>query len=526
MRTAGKIAFIIRKKHPDYAICIEALRALKIPIGFTTELVTIEASDSIAADRQQGMICCHADYKVYLEDNAIILDDNFIFKIIDIFTTNKEIGLLGAIGTNIVPTSGVAISSSNLIGEIYDDQGRKVAGNPPPPSQQEVKAIIGVVMATQYDLEWPTDYNSEFFYDTAYSLEYQRHSYKCAVLTMSSPLIWKGYDTPHPPPKEQNLFLDKYSVDLYPLVSVIIPSYQRPKYLEEAIKSVLGQTYRNLDVLVSDRSHDMLSDQMVKDKFSNDPRLHYVHHNNFNRKQFYDYNDSYDNPKAEYVNWLMDDDLFAPEKIARMIDVYNDNPDVALVTSYRKCIDSRGNIIPDRYYTKPLANEDFKVSGPIFGKRMLLTQANLIGELSTCLIKKKNLQNGHLGCFEYNDLNVLSDFTTWIHMCSCGNIIYLKEPLSYVRIHDGQDQRNLLTRLRCFIMLALLLDYDIHNTNFLDNDTIRKEAIQNWVFGALTSKSDFSTYKNNSDYQKFKQILSAVSQSLVENTELDLKKYY
>ncbi len=526
MGTAGKIAFIVRKKHPDYTICIEALRALNVPTGFDTELVIIKVSKSIAADRQQGMLCCHADYKIYLEDNAIILDENFICKMIEIFNTNKEIGLLGAIGTNIVPTSGIAISSSRLIGEIFDDQGHKVAGNKFTSLKQNVKAIIGALMATQYDLDWPTDYNSEFFYDTAYSLEYQRNGYKCAVLNMSTPLIWKGYDTPQPLPKEQNLFLDKYSIDLYPIVSVIIPSYQRPKFLEEAINSVLGQTYRNLDILISDRSHDMLTEHMVKEKFSHDPRLHYVHHNNFNRLQAYKYNNSYNNPNAEYVNWLMDDDLFAPKKIARMIDVYNDNPDVTLVTSYRKCINSNGNIIPDRYYTKPLAREDFKISGPALGKKMLLTQANIIGELSACLIKKKNLYNGHLGCFEYSDDNVLSDFTTWIHMCSCGNIIYLTETLSYVRIHDGQDQLNPLTRLKCIIMLALLLDYDWHNTNFLESNHAKKEAMKNWSLSALTIDSEYDTYKDHPDYKKFKQIQSVISQAMIENTELNLESYY
>jgi glycosyltransferase involved in cell wall biosynthesis len=46
--------------------------------------------------------------------------------------------------------------------------------------------------------------------------------------------------------------MTKYSKDTTPLVSVVIPTYNRSKELARAIKSVLNQTYQNFEILVVD----------------------------------------------------------------------------------------------------------------------------------------------------------------------------------------------------------------------------------------------------------------------------------
>lgn len=529
MSMNGKIVFIIRKKTKNYPICLEALHALEIPNGYCCEFITIDAGKSIAADRQQAMLSCQADYKVYIEDTAIILDEKFTCKLVDTFQKDKRIGILGVIGTDIVPTNGIAISSSYLQGELYDEQGKKIAGNRIKECSQYVKTIIGIIMATQHDINWPTIYSSDFFYDTAMSLEYQHQGYKCALINISVPSVWKGKLNFSIPQKEQNLFLDNYSNRLYPLVSVIIPTYQRPVYLEKAISSVLKQTYRNLDVFVSDRSSDMTSESMIKEKFSNDCRLHYVHHPNFNRVEAHKYADAYNNPRAEYVNWLMDDDLFAPEKIARMIDIYQNNPNVSLVFSYRKCINAKGEFITDLPYTTPLSNENFIISGRKIGKAILLNQMNFIGELNTCLIKKKYLKNGHLGCFDSWDINVnnlLSDVSTWLHLCTCGDVVYLAEPLNYIRIHDGQDQLNPRTIIVSTMYWAMLLDYAIHHTNFFDNIAEQNTAIKKWLRMATNSAIRAYEYEDCDYYIEFKKVFSQVAQAFAGEKKLDLSFYY
>jgi glycosyltransferase involved in cell wall biosynthesis len=55
------------------------------------------------------------------------------------------------------------------------------------------------------------------------------------------------------------------------LVSVIIPTYNRPKYLKQAIESAVKQTYKNIEIIVSDDCSPE-SPQKIVDSF-NDPRI-------------------------------------------------------------------------------------------------------------------------------------------------------------------------------------------------------------------------------------------------------------
>ncbi|MDY6350537.1 MAG: glycosyltransferase, partial [Selenomonas sp.] len=68
------------------------------------------------------------------------------------------------------------------------------------------------------------------------------------------------------------------SVDLYPLVSVIIPTYQRPDYFRQALASAAGQMYRNLDIFVTDNSHNEETKRVYEKCFADDSRIRYEHH--------------------------------------------------------------------------------------------------------------------------------------------------------------------------------------------------------------------------------------------------------
>ena len=77
-------------------------------------------------------------------------------------------------------------------------------------------------------------------------------------------------------------------IDTHPLVTIAIPTYNRADaYLEQALKSAVGQTYTNLEIIVADNCSIDHTETVVK-KFS-DQRIRYVRHkkniganNNFN----------------------------------------------------------------------------------------------------------------------------------------------------------------------------------------------------------------------------------------------------
>ena len=69
-------------------------------------------------------------------------------------------------------------------------------------------------------------------------------------------------------------FLNEYSSVLYPKVLVMIPTFNRPGYFKIALESALNQTYRNLEIVVSDDSTNDLTKELIQE-YLLDSRLKY-----------------------------------------------------------------------------------------------------------------------------------------------------------------------------------------------------------------------------------------------------------
>jgi glycosyltransferase involved in cell wall biosynthesis len=97
-----------------------------------------------------------------------------------------------------------------------------------------------------------------------------------------------------------------------PLVSVIIPTYNRPDYLERAVASVLNQTHSNLEIIIID-NHSVNDLLKVISKFHDS--LIKFYRNKTNRGSAYSRNRGISLCRGVYTNFLdVDDELF-PNKI-------------------------------------------------------------------------------------------------------------------------------------------------------------------------------------------------------------------
>ena len=156
---------------------------------------------------------------------------------------------------------------------------------------------------------------------------------------------------------------------------MIIPTFNRPEFFDMALCSAIAQTYKNIEIVVSDNSTNDETENLMQKYLAKYPNIKYFHHKNFNADDNWNWARHYNNPKAEYVNWLMDDDLFYPEKIEVMIEVYRNNPDVSLVASKRDSIDETNEVMKNPI--EFLFDETSLVSGKFAGL-MLFLQDNYI----------------------------------------------------------------------------------------------------------------------------------------------------
>lgn len=108
-----------------------------------------------------------------------------------------------------------------------------------------------------------------------------------------------------------------------PLVSIVIPTYQRPQFLERAINSCLNQTYNNVEVIVvDDNNPDTVAraeTEALMKKFSNVANLHYVKHEK-NKNGSAARNTGWKASSGEYITFLDDDDEISPSKIEKQVE--------------------------------------------------------------------------------------------------------------------------------------------------------------------------------------------------------------
>lgn len=98
------------------------------------------------------------------------------------------------------------------------------------------------------------------------------------------------------------------------LITVVIPTYNRKEKLPECIRSVLGQTYEPIEVLVVDDASTDGTEELFREE--TDSRLHYVRYNT-NRGACYARNYGASLAKGELIAFQDSDDIWYPEKLEK-----------------------------------------------------------------------------------------------------------------------------------------------------------------------------------------------------------------
>ena len=223
--------------------------------------------------------------------------------------------------------------------------------------------------------------------------------------------------------------------ELMPLVSILIPTYNRPDYFKIAFESALNQTYSNIEIIVCDNSTNEKTSEFIKPFLSNKRVKYYRNYEAKTKKD--NFKKFKDIVKGEYINWLMDDDVLHIDKIKIMVDVYLNN-NVSIVTSFRNFIDGDGNLLKN----KSILNETAILNGKDTGKKLLLNLSNFIGEPTTVLIKRDLLEN-HYWEADCRGYKAISDVVMWLELLKKGDLAYIVNSLSSFRIHNNQEQSNI-----------------------------------------------------------------------------------
>lgn len=150
----------------------------------------------------------------------------------------------------------------------------------------------------------------------------------------------------------------------HPRVSIGIPVYNGELYLEEAIESIVAQTFEDFELIISDNASTDRTEEICQAYAAKDRRIRY-YRNEKNLGPARNYNRVFELAKGEYFKWAAHDDLLAPEYLERCVEVLDRNPELVLCYSRVIFIDeqqkelrkSLSNLLP---LSSPQPHQRFK----------------------------------------------------------------------------------------------------------------------------------------------------------------------
>ena len=261
-----------------------------------------------------------------------------------------------------------------------------------------------------------------------------------------------------------------------PLVSVMIPTYCRPGLFKEALDSVLGQTYPNIEILVSDDSSDDATERMMQGYLEKHENIHYVRNPGLTARENFRWLFSNCNLKSKYLGWLIDDDFYMPEKIERMVALMERFDNVSLTTTGKQVIDIKGNNLGS---ARPLGDEAKVFPGEWAGRQLFFSD-NYIGEPS-CVLMRSSCVDRCLGWAGDEGDVLIGDVELWLQLLTKGDLGYIPDLLTAFRRHKDQGSADEDNSLSISIGYMLQLQYAWNRKIFLKTKEDAERACLIWL---------------------------------------------
>jgi glycosyltransferase involved in cell wall biosynthesis len=209
------------------------------------------------------------------------------------------------------------------------------------------------------------------------------------------------------------------SYDDEPLVSVVIPTYERPQFLEGAIRTSLAQTYENTEIIVvDDGSSEQYADEIVSD-FPEGVTC--IQHDE-NKGPSAARNTGIREANGEYVAFLDDDDRWHETKISRQVEALERDHTAGLATCLVAAITPDGDLVHC---------ETSAPSGDCSDKILI---GNQIGTPSRVLVRRECFDD--IGTFD-ESLPTKQDWDFYIRLCQEWNIVAVEDYICFRTVHES-----------------------------------------------------------------------------------------
>ncbi|MDB9900852.1 glycosyltransferase [Gammaproteobacteria bacterium] len=210
-----------------------------------------------------------------------------------------------------------------------------------------------------------------------------------------------------------------------PSVSVVMPVYNAEQYLDQAIQSILDQTFTNFEfIIINDGSSDSSLEILRKYK-EQDKRILLIDKKNGGIVEAL--NDGLSIAKGNFIARMDSDDIAHSVRLEKQIRVFDNNPEIDLVYTGTTLIDKNGAMVCDSWR-------------PNLEKTLLNLKINTFIPHPTVMFKRNTVLN--LGGYTKKRPHA-EDLDLWLRMLDQGcKFFYLKKNLLYYRLNPNSVRAN------------------------------------------------------------------------------------
>jgi len=213
-----------------------------------------------------------------------------------------------------------------------------------------------------------------------------------------------------------------------PLVSICIPAYNSTAHVEETVRSVLAQTYPNLEVIVVDDASSDNTFELVQ--AIGDPRIR-LYRNEKNLGMAGNWNRTLSLAKGEFVKLMGADDLLMPDCIEKEAGALQANPSAVLSESDSAVVDAGGK--------RRGTYRRYRMTGLVPGRTVAISctrSIDLFGSPVANMIRRSVLADGI--AFDPSFVYII-DYDFFMTIAPKGDIFIIHESLNAFRVHKSSN---------------------------------------------------------------------------------------
>lgn len=214
-----------------------------------------------------------------------------------------------------------------------------------------------------------------------------------------------------------------------PLVSIIIPCYNHEMFVKECIKSVINQSYKNIElIIINDGSKDC-SMQAIEELVPECKRrfVRFEFRSRPNKGLSYTLNEALDWIEGTYMACIASDDMIIEDKTALQVDYLESHTNIIAVFGGIKLIDNDNNIV---------ASIEAK-EGPRSFKSMMLEGTRILAPTQMIRTEAVREVGG------YKDNLLIEDVYMWLKLSQVGELQVLNNIFALYRRHESNTSSNL-----------------------------------------------------------------------------------